>query len=555
MNPGGLSVGWVVFQVLKAIVFLICFGQNVWALTEAEVQRVITQDLTISKLDKHLNRAYNKLLKLLLPEEKERLKQEQRAWILERNNSDSLEKIYRERIFDLYQRASEIEVKHWKGDDEAIWKEIITADETIDRTKAQALLKDCPTLRCRAYDLYFNAQDYQDEEKLDELWLTVNDRATSEGFTGSLLEFIGNSAYFSGNYSGCLEIPMWLFLKHPEILDIENHDMHAGYSYNVCVVTNRDFKNIPAFMELDQIISSLSVESGLSMAELGKSGDKEITSKHNRANDQLLLAPGKPLHLEAGPLSLRNDNLERWSHLGAWNRQQYNRLRELFSGVAYGLQHYYNSHKDLQRDEPYAGDHLNDYIKKFQDPSIVMASENAFEIIVKGDVDLKTLPEKTKEFTKSDWNAALCYAILKNCGTKVLEWLIDQGADVNAVVDNETPLMKAVFSPVIVAFLIKMGAHVDAANQYGKTALFYAIQLKNMDAVKILVEAGASVKTKLTVTEADAEKDLQHAYEREGAIKLFPDQGSLRNIRNFTPLDYAREYGGEEITAYLDPRA
>ncbi len=48
----------------------------------------------------------------------------------------------------------------------------------------------------------------------------------------------------------------------------------------------------------------------------------------------------------------------------------------------------------------------------------------------------------------------------------------------------------------IIRILLENGADIEGRDDSGKTALFYAIQMKNIEMVRLLIESGADVKTK-----------------------------------------------------------
>jgi ankyrin repeat protein len=62
---------------------------------------------------------------------------------------------------------------------------------------------------------------------------------------------------------------------------------------------------------------------------------------------------------------------------------------------------------------------------------------------------------------------------------------------------GETPLHKAIFNNsvrlLMVNLLIKAGSNVNKGNDYGETALHYAVRLGREDLVSILLKAGADV--------------------------------------------------------------
>lgn len=126
--------------------------------------------------------------------------------------------------------------------------------------------------------------------------------------------------------------------------------------------------------------------------------------------------------------------------------------------------------------------------------------------------------DKTAE---SDQNDAAEFGLRKqiahqmNIARKMLQMLIDSGADVNQETPLGTPLISAASNPwniELVEILIKSGAVVNLQDRNGRTALFYGELFGGNKISSMLISAGADVdikdyngKTYLEVTKEDFE--------------------------------------------------
>jgi ankyrin repeat protein len=136
--------------------------------------------------------------------------------------------------------------------------------------------------------------------------------------------------------------------------------------------------------------------------------------------------------------------------------------------------------------------------------------------------------------------------------------LLRQGADVNArdTEHNETPLMLAVkFAKAdIVRLLLDAGAEVNARNDWGKTALFYAPVFSDVFAA--LLEVGADVhaldKEGNSILMQMVSKSPSLA-EAEELLRLGVDQ-SLLNEDGKSALDIAESLGLVKIIERLRQR-
>ena len=154
-----------------------------------------------------------------------------------------------------------------------------------------------------------------------------------------------------------------------------------------------------------------------------------------------------------------------------------------------------------------------------------------------------TLEDVKKELKNgADVNAAndndltvLMYAAAFNSNPKVIETLIDKGANVNAKSKKgNTALFQASLNPnpKVIETLIDAGADVKAKNDDGNTALMGAlISNKPFDTIKMLVDEGADVKAK----NDDGNTVLMLAVMGNNSpetIKMLIDEGADVNAKN-----------------------
>jgi ankyrin repeat protein/V8-like Glu-specific endopeptidase len=96
-------------------------------------------------------------------------------------------------------------------------------------------------------------------------------------------------------------------------------------------------------------------------------------------------------------------------------------------------------------------------------------------------------------------NTLLARAI-QNSSTKIAEALINKGADVQVMIDNNSPLVHmAVHNKMnaVVAELLDLGADINTQTvNLQNTALHEAIEVNNISMAKILIQDGANIKVK-----------------------------------------------------------
>jgi len=140
-----------------------------------------------------------------------------------------------------------------------------------------------------------------------------------------------------------------------------------------------------------------------------------------------------------------------------------------------------------------------------------------------GDKDaVREIVNRTDRFGRTP----LHYAAALNPNPKVLETLINLGADVNARdLLKFTPLHYAAAfneNPEVVELLIDKGAEVNAVDLEGRTPLHTAaINQKNPEVIAVLLKAGADAKKKDVYGKTALDYALENEYLKDsGAIAL-----------------------------------
>lgn len=124
-------------------------------------------------------------------------------------------------------------------------------------------------------------------------------------------------------------------------------------------------------------------------------------------------------------------------------------------------------------------------------------NSSCFDVARKGSLtEIKVLFEKDKSIVNAidDNGTSLLILACYRGNQEVAKFLIPSGADLNYVSDNGTALMACVFKSEfeLADELIKNKANLDLTDANGISALMLAVQIKNVEMVKKLVNAGAN---------------------------------------------------------------
>ena len=124
----------------------------------------------------------------------------------------------------------------------------------------------------------------------------------------------------------------------------------------------------------------------------------------------------------------------------------------------------------------------------------------------------------------------LTWAIRYRVAPEIVAMLIEAGADVNERDENGTPALNTAVRfrrNQLIDFLLRSGAEINAADKSsGRTALKLAVEIKDIETVKQLIEAGAN----LEMTDTWGNTPLMTARNKglEEIVKLLTDAGATQ---------------------------
>lgn len=99
---------------------------------------------------------------------------------------------------------------------------------------------------------------------------------------------------------------------------------------------------------------------------------------------------------------------------------------------------------------------------------------------------------KIKEYSQKDWNAL--YVTIKEKNVDILKYLVEKKVELNPENGNENPLINAIGNELenpMVELLIKLGADVNAMDEYQETALSRAIYNEDYKTIDLLIKNNA----------------------------------------------------------------
>jgi uncharacterized protein YecT (DUF1311 family) len=511
--------------------------------SEKDIAQQIANDKSLQYSDNSLNRDYSLLMNVLSDEEKAHVRHEQKKWLKKRNAlmnaKKNVKSLYNERCQVLSQQ-----LKKKLAEFQAI---LITDEETINHKDKLHKIANCKIDVCNAYRAYFMhvLKDPHAKEALAKALKVENDDPLLQQDIHST--DVLASLFFRKEHDGFSDLPIWLVLENTELLTLLNE------RHSPDVTANYSISELSAFKKLRAHLDSMEEGRWVTTSYMQHAGTiiYDIHASNRYFLNFLSYYPQgvfeeSPAELGASGMVNYQASLDKhlapllaWSYQGIWNRHSYITFEMLFRNAAEELKQYYERHARMKEFSPYADWVLSTYIYHCFTMLYPISETPAYQVFKTPNEPLEVLKEKTKSFSQTDWDQSLSIAILNHYSSDILEWLIASGANVNAASFDETPLMKAVDQPHVLALLLKRGANIEQQNPFGKTALFYAIQFNQFDSVKLLVEANANVNHQL--------KDFDRfiALHEEGGDYL------LEKVSRFTPYIYSLRYASKEVTDYL----
>lgn len=206
-------------------------------------------------------------------------------------------------------------------------------------------------------------------------------------------------------------------------------------------------------------------------------------------------------------------SLAHWAQQGLWEKRQAERIEQLSATAHTALQRYYRQQYGLKpaRAAATADYHLQRlidvYTGRVGQTSTLLYATGCYDrtdldaYLASGQLPQKICPygEYIDTSPPALLRILLHLALVNDYPQAVVERLIDAGAAGNPPPSEhldtrpETPLMLAATRPEAIATLLKAGADPNRQNNFGKTALMYAIAERQIDSVRALIAAGADI--------------------------------------------------------------
>ena len=175
----------------------------------------------------------------------------------------------------------------------------------------------------------------------------------------------------------------------------------------------------------------------------------------------------------------------------------------------------------------------------------------------------QALVESKKQSLFMPANQLILYSKLKsailNRDIKAIQNLLDRGVDINRAYNNLNALMLASYqgSLDIVKLLVYRGAHVNAVNSTGETALIKSVRFGYLDIAEFLIKKGADINTTTALGETALSQASYGGY--PAIVKLLIQNGAeingssayVKGRKNVVPIISASSAGHIDVVRLL----
>lgn len=321
-----------------------------------------------------------------------------------------------------------------------------------------------------------------------------------------VLEYL-MSAYQSERMQRGECIPAWLFVKHP--IDADRASWVGGHSGTSAIFIVNDYCPIPddgtimALPEFTKYYELLGYMYGSAPSHCDgtlrfvKNAVRWKWRHMLKANLDRWDAPVRYPHL----LTEYEEYLPIWANKGLWEKHKVKEFYELRTAARASIVRWIQDNYSYSREKIEAL--ATRLINEVASSSTGRFSSYELEVLNKSWYRLASKPGATADDMNVvlpskpiDLNQALRVSVLNNQPTEVIELLHSAGATLEKSEENETIL--AVDNAPYLEQMLTLGAKVDHATCFGKTALFYAVQFNFLESAEVLIANGANVNRKTT---------------------------------------------------------
>ena len=227
--------------------------------------------------------------------------------------------------------------------------------------------------------------------------------------------------------------------------------------------------------------------------------------------------------------------------------------------IVMGSAHEYSEYTPLDCAKMGGNEDMIEFLMSNTEP--VLESENIYQAVENGDIlKVEEIIQNNPEIINiknDEYSNYTPLMVAAECGNKkIVELLLEYGADINAVDNNGyTPLRLAAASGYkkICQLLIEKGADINSVDEYGCTPLHLAAEIGKTEICQLLIEKGADINavdnngfTPLRNAAIYGYKEICQLLIEKGA-----DVNAVDNLFGSTPLHCAAANGNKKICQLL----